>query len=62
MARAWARWVEEPLIGGSVSGLAGGTRELGEAAARIQAGLLRSYALAIAAGLAVLPLVFVTAL
>ena len=37
-----------------------GQRELGEGVARAQTGLLRTYALAIAAGVAVLALVFVS--
>ena len=60
IARAWNRWVEGPLIGGSLMGVAGGARELGEGATRVQTGYLRTYALAIAAGVAVLALVFVS--
>jgi len=60
VARAWNRWVEGSLIGGSVMGVAGGARELGEEVTRTQTGYLRTYALAIAASLAVLALVFVS--
>jgi NADH-quinone oxidoreductase subunit L len=60
VARTWNRWVEGPVIGGSVMGVADGARELGEGVTRVQTGYLRTYALAIAAGLAVLALVFVS--
>jgi NADH-quinone oxidoreductase subunit L len=60
VARAWSRWVEGPVIGGSLMGLAGSTRGLGAEVTRMQTGFLRTYALAIAAGLAVLALVFVS--
>ncbi len=59
-ARGWTRWIEGPLIGGSIAGLAGGTRELGRGLSEAQTGFLRTYALAIASGLAVLALVFVS--
>ena len=59
-ARVWTRWIEGPLIGGSLTGIAGGTRELGARVGQAQTGLLRTYALAIAGGLAVLALVFVS--
>ena len=57
---AWAfhRFIERPLIAGSIGQVAGGfgfgSRELG----RVQNGLVRSYALALASGLAVLAVVF----
>ena len=60
VARAWNRWVEGSLIGGSLMGVAGGARGLGEEVTRTQTGYLRTYALAIAASLAVLALVFVS--
>jgi NADH-quinone oxidoreductase subunit L len=59
-ARAWTRWIEGPLIGGSVTAIADGTRELGARVGSAQTGLLRTYALAIAGGLAILGLVFVS--
>jgi NADH-quinone oxidoreductase subunit L len=59
-ARLVNRWVEGTLIRGSVMGVAGGARELGEEVSHAQTGLLRTYAMVIAAGLAVLALVFVS--
>jgi NADH-quinone oxidoreductase subunit L len=60
-ARGLAAVVERPVIAGSLSGLTAGfglgSRELG----RAQNGLVRSYALALASGLAVLAVVFLTA-
>jgi NADH-quinone oxidoreductase subunit L len=58
IARAWGRWVERPLIGGSLRGLALGTRGLGRGVGEVQSGYLRTYALAIAFGVVVLALVF----
>jgi NADH-quinone oxidoreductase subunit L len=59
-ARGLAAVVERPVIAGSLSGLTAGfglgSRELG----RAQNGLVRSYALALAGGLAVLAVVFLT--
>jgi NADH-quinone oxidoreductase subunit L len=59
-ARVLRRGVEEPLIGGSIAGVALGTREAGCAVGEAQTGYLRSYALAIAAAVAVLVVVFIT--
>ena len=63
-AAAIARWfrglVEVPLIGGSVLGVSGGTRDVGRLTSRLQTGLLRTYALLIAASVAVLAVVFVS--
>jgi NADH-quinone oxidoreductase subunit L len=60
LARGLAGFVERPLIGGSLAALTGGfslgARELG----RAQTGLVRSYALALAGGLAVLVVVFLS--
>ncbi len=60
LARGLAAFVERPLIGGSLAALTGGfslgARELG----RAQTGLVRSYALALAGGLAVLVVVFLS--
>jgi NADH-quinone oxidoreductase subunit L len=61
LARAWLRWVEDPLVGGSIAGLALGTRELGGRVGQAQTGLVRTYALAIAGGVVVLALVFLYA-
>jgi NADH-quinone oxidoreductase subunit L len=52
--------IEEPLIGGSISGVALGAREAAGAVGEAQTGYLRSYALAIAAAVAVLVVVFIT--
>jgi NADH-quinone oxidoreductase subunit L len=60
-ATVFMGWFERPLIAGSLSGLAGGTRLLGGRLGRAQTGFLRTYALAIAGGVAILALVFVAA-
>ncbi|MBA3366583.1 MAG: NADH-quinone oxidoreductase subunit L [Actinobacteria bacterium] len=60
IARMWTRWIEAPLIGGSLRGLAAGTRDAGGRVTQVQTGFLRNYALAIAAGLAVLAVVFLS--
>jgi NADH-quinone oxidoreductase subunit L len=60
LARGLGKFVEQPLIGGSLAALTGGlsfgSRELG----RAQSGLVRSYALALAGGLAILIVVFLS--
>jgi NADH-quinone oxidoreductase subunit L len=61
IGRAWNRWVEGPVIGGSLNVLARGTREAGAGVGGIQTGLLRLYVLAVAAGVAILTLVFISA-
>jgi NADH-quinone oxidoreductase subunit L len=53
--------VERPLIAGSLTEIGAATRGVGGLARRLQTGLVRSYALAIAASLAVLVVVFVAA-
>jgi NADH-quinone oxidoreductase subunit L len=58
-AKAFRRWVEEPLIFDSAQELGEDTRNVGGLVARIQTGLLRTYALAIASSVAVLAIVFV---
>jgi NADH-quinone oxidoreductase subunit L len=60
LARACLRWIERPLIEGSVTEVALGTQESGQLTARVQSGLVRAYALALAAGLAVLLVVFIS--
>jgi NADH-quinone oxidoreductase subunit L len=60
VASVWRRYVEEPVIGGSITGLAAATRGLGGRVGEAQTGLLRNYALAIALGTAVLAVVFVS--
>jgi NADH-quinone oxidoreductase subunit L len=59
LARALSRWVEQPLIVRSTREVGEDTRELGGILARLQTGLLRTYALAIASAAAVLVVVFV---
>ncbi len=59
LARALGRWVEQPLIAGSGREIGDDTRDLGGIMARLQTGLVRTYALAIASALAVLAVVFV---
>jgi NADH-quinone oxidoreductase subunit L len=51
--------VEGPLVGGSIRGIVGLARWSGSETRRLQTGLVRSYALALAGGVAVLILVFV---
>jgi NADH-quinone oxidoreductase subunit L len=59
LATGLTRWVERPLVFGSVRELTQGVRELGLGTGRLQTGLVRTYALAIAASLAVVTVVFV---
>jgi NADH-quinone oxidoreductase subunit L len=59
LAKALSRWIEGPIIGGSIKEIAAGFREAGLDTSRIQTGLVRTYALAIAASLAVITIVFV---
>jgi NADH-quinone oxidoreductase subunit L len=60
VANAWRRFVEQPLIAGSIDAVAGGTRRAGGGVTQTQTGLVRSYALALAFGVAVLVLVFIS--
>ncbi len=53
------RWIERPLVFGSVRELAQGVGLMGRDTSRIQTGLVRTYALAIAASVAVVTVVFV---
>ena len=50
---------EAPLVEGSIDGAAASVREAGRAATLVQNGYLRSYVLALTAGLAVLAVLFV---
>src|SRR5215208_4288843 len=59
LARGFARLVEGPGVLGSVGGIAGSFRRLGGETSRVQTGLVRTYALAIAGGVAVMAIVFV---
>jgi NADH-quinone oxidoreductase subunit L len=52
--------VEGPLIGGSLIGISGGTGRLATWVRTLQTGIVRSYVLAVTAGLAVLALVFIS--
>ncbi len=58
LARALRLWVEEPLVEGSLEEIGAGTIEASGGLARVQSGLLRTYALAIALGVGVLVVVF----
>ena len=60
IAGLWRRGVEEPLIGGSITGVTFGARRAGGALGEAQTGYLRSYALAIALGAAVVVVVFLS--
>ena len=60
ISRLLRRGVEEPLIGGSIAGVTLGAREAGGALGDVQTGYLRTYALAIAAAVAVLVVVFIS--
>jgi NADH-quinone oxidoreductase subunit L len=60
VAKALGRWIERPLVFGSVRELSEGVRGLGLDTSRLQTGLVRTYALAIAASLAVVTIVFVS--
>jgi NADH-quinone oxidoreductase subunit L len=59
LARWWTRWVEGPVVGGSISGVAAGAREAGRGVSAAQTGYLRTYVLAIAIGAALMFLVYV---
>ena len=59
LSQGLLRWIEQPLVFGSIGEIAAGFRELGLGARRLQTGLVRTYALAIAASLAVVTVVFV---
>ena len=60
LARGLRRGVEEPLIGGSISSVTVGARETAGVVGGAQTGYLRSYALVIALGVAVLVVVFIS--
>jgi NADH-quinone oxidoreductase subunit L len=60
IARAYRRWVEDPLVGGSIRGVTLGAQRAGGAVGEVQTGYLRNYAFAIAAAVAILLVVFVT--
>ena len=60
LASVLRRGVEEPVIGGSISGVAVGAKETAGVVGGAQTGYLRSYALAIAFAVAILVVVFVS--
>jgi NADH-quinone oxidoreductase subunit L len=59
LANGLGRWIERPLVIGSVRELVRGVGLAGRDTGRLQTGLVRTYVLAIAASLAVLAIVFV---
>ena len=59
ISRSFHRGVEGPLVGGSIAATATGVRELGRTSTLVQSGYLRTYALAVMAGLALLAVLFV---
>jgi NADH-quinone oxidoreductase subunit L len=59
LARALRLWIEEPVVEGSLDEIGTGTIQASDGLARVQSGLLRTYALAIALAVAVLIVVFV---
>ena len=59
LANLLRRGIEQPVIADSGRDLGDDTRDLGGLVARVQTGLVRTYALAIASGVAVLAVVFV---
>src|ERR671937_423168 len=60
VARLFGRIVEPFAVRGSITGLARGTRDVARGVSEAQTGLLRTYALAIASGLLVLVVVFIS--
>jgi NADH-quinone oxidoreductase subunit L len=59
LSRGLLRGIEQPLVFGSIGEIAATFRDLGLGTRRLQTGLVRTYALAIAASLAVVTVVFV---
>jgi NADH-quinone oxidoreductase subunit L len=57
-ARAFGRFIEQPVIAGSIRELTSGFRLGATELGRVQNGLVRSYALALTSGIAVLAVVF----
>ncbi len=58
IANGFYRWIERPLIAGSIQGLSFGARFLSGRTGEVQTGLTRTYVFALGAGAAVLALVF----
>jgi NADH-quinone oxidoreductase subunit L len=61
LARGLGRAIEQPVIAGSLTALGIGTHGVWAGTSRAQTGLVRSYVLALAAGLGLMIIVFVTA-
>ena len=59
IARGLRRGIEEPLVTGSINATASGIRGVGRTSTLVQSGYLRSYALALMAGVALLAVLFV---
>jgi NADH-quinone oxidoreductase subunit L len=59
VTQALRRGIEEPLVTGSISATVTGVLQAGRTSTLVQSGYLRTYALALMAGLAVLAVVFV---
>ena len=59
VARALGRFIEQPIIAGSIRELTSGFRVGATGLGRVQNGLVRSYALALTTGIAVLAVVFI---
>jgi NADH-quinone oxidoreductase subunit L len=59
LARALRTWIEEPVVEGTIDEVGAGTLQASGELARVQSGLLRTYALAIAFAVGVLIVVFV---
>jgi NADH-quinone oxidoreductase subunit L len=60
VARALGRYVEQPIVAGSIEEIGEGVRFGAVEVSRAQNGLVRVYALAVASGVAVLAVVFLT--
>jgi NADH-quinone oxidoreductase subunit L len=59
LSRLWREGIEEPLIGGSITGVTLGARRAGGLLGEAQTGYLRTYALAIVGAVALLTILFV---
>ena len=60
ISQGLGRFVEQPVIAGSIGELTRGFRLGSGGLGRVQNGLVRSYALAVASGVAILAVVFIT--
>ncbi|HEU5211666.1 MAG TPA: hypothetical protein VFU10_02760, partial [Gaiellaceae bacterium] len=59
LATALRRFIEQPVIAGGLRGLGLAARDVGTGVSETQTGIVRTYALALASGVAILLLVFV---